>query len=181
PRAAKVAAMAGVDVPVEPRRRFTFVFDAARPLDCDLPLTIDPSGVHVRSDGRYYLAGCPPDDDPAVDFDDFAEDHAIWEEKAWPAIAARIPQFDAVKLINSWVGHYAFNTLDQNAVVGPHDEVGNFVFVNGFSGHGFQQHPAIGRGVAELIATGGFRTLDLSPFSYDRIRDGRPLIEKAVI
>lgn len=181
PRAALVAAMAGAEIPVEPRRRYTFIFDAANPLEQDLPLTIDPSGVHMRTDGRYYLAGCPPDEDPAVDFDDFAEDHSVWEEKVWPAIANRVPQFEAVKLINSWIGHYAFNTLDQNAIVGPHDEIGNFIFVNGFSGHGFQQHPAVGRGVAELIAHGAFRTLDLSPFSYNRIRDDRPLIEKAVI
>ena len=61
PRAARVAQMAGLDLPVEPRKRFTYVFQAAEPLDQPLPLTIDPSGVHVRSDGDAYLAGCGPD------------------------------------------------------------------------------------------------------------------------
>ncbi|MGI9365139.1 MAG: NAD(P)/FAD-dependent oxidoreductase [Rhizobiaceae bacterium] len=181
PRAARTAQMAGIDLPVEPRKRYTFIFDAQYPLDQDLPLTIDPTGVHMRTDGTYYLAGCPPEVDYAVEFDDFDQDHSIWEDKVWPAIANRIPQFEAIKLINSWAGHYAFNTLDQNAVVGPHTRVQNFLFVNGFSGHGFQQSPAMGRGVCELITYGEFRSLDLTPFSYERIEKGIPFIERAVI
>ena len=181
PRAARTAAMAGLEVPVEPRKRYTFIFDAAQPLDRDLPLTIDPSGIHVRTDGTYYLAGCPPDDDPAVDYDDFVQDHSLWEEKVWPVLAHRIPQFEAVKLINSWAGHYAFNVFDQNAIIGPHHEVENFLFVNGFSGHGFQQSPAMGRGVSELITYGEYRSLDLSPFHYNRIVSNTPFVEKAVI
>ena len=181
PRAALTAAMAGVDIPVEPRKRYTFIFDAETPLDHDLPLTIDPSGVHMRSEGTYYLAGCPPDDDPAVDFDDFVQDHSIWEEKVWPVLATRIPAFERIKLINSWAGHYAYNTFDQNAIVGPHTKVTNFIFVNGFSGHGFQQSPAMGRGVSELLTYGEYRTLDLSAFGYERIEKGEKFPEKAII
>lgn len=181
PRASLTSEMAGIHLPIEPRKRYTFIFAAEHPLDRDLPLTIDPSGVHMRTDGTYYLAGCPPDDDPAVDHDDYIEDHSIWQDKVWPAIANRIPQFEAIKLINSWAGHYAYNTLDQNAVLGPHPDVTNFVFVNGFSGHGFQQSPAVGRGTAEMIAHGEYRTLDLGLFHYDRITQNNPIIEKAVI
>ena len=181
PRAVLTSRMAGIELPVEPRKRYTFIFDAETPLDRDLPLTIDPSGVHMRSDGQYYLAGCPPDDDPAVDYSDFIEDHAIWQNKVWPVIATRVPAFEAVKLINSWVGHYAFNTLDQNAVIGPHTVVENFIFVNGFSGHGLQQSPAMGRGVAEWIAYGEYRSIDLSAFGYERIERGTKFTEKAVI
>jgi len=181
PRASLTARMAGIDIPVEPRKRYTFIFDAEQPLDRDLPLTIDPSGVHMRTDGQYYLAGCPPEDDPSVDPNDFEQDHSIWEEKVWPVIAHRIPQFEAIKLKNSWVGHYAFNTLDQNAIIGPHTTVANFLFVNGFSGHGFQQSPAMGRGMSELIAYNEFRSLDLSSLGYARIERKVPLIEKAVI
>lgn len=181
PRAVLTSRMAGIEVPVEPRKRYTFIFSAEKPLDRDLPLTIDPSGVHMRTDGAYYLAGCPPDEDPAVDYDDFVQDHSIWENKVWPVIASRIPQFEAIKLINSWAGHYAYNTFDQNAILGPHSKVGNFVFVNGFSGHGFQQSPAMGRGTAEHITYGEYRTLDLTPFHYDRIENGVRFDEKAVI
>ena len=181
PRAALTARMAGLDLPVEPRKRYSFVFEAQTPLDRDLPLTIDPSGVHMRTDGRYYLAGCPPDDDGPVDYTDFTEDHALWEDKVWPILATRVPQFEAIKLRQSWVGHYAYNVLDQNAVLGPHPQMRNFVFCNGFSGHGLQQSPAVGRGLAELITHGGYRTLDLSPFGYERIAENRPFVEKAVI
>lgn len=181
PRAVATSRMAGIEIPVEPRKRYTFIFEAAQPLDRDLPLTIDPSGVHMRTDGTYYMAGCGPDDDCAVDYDDFTQDHDIWEDKVWPTIAHRIPQFEAIKLRNSWAGHYAYNTFDQNAILGPHTEVENFIFVNGFSGHGFQQSPAMGRGTAELITYGEYRTLDLTPFNYARIERGEKFVEKAVI
>ena len=181
PRGAHTARMAGIDLPVEPRKRYSFIFDAEQPLDRDLPLTIDPSGVHMRSEGRYYLAGCPPDDDAPVAYDDFKQDHSIWQEKVWPILAARVPKFEAIKLINSWAGHYDYNTFDQNAIIGPHHEVENFLFANGFSGHGLQQSMAIGRGLAEFITYGAYRSIDLSPFAYKRIAEGNPLVEKAVI
>ena len=131
PRAARTARMADLDVPVEPRKRFTWIFSAETPLDQDLPLTIDPSGVHFRQDGpKTYLAGCPADPDPAVDYDDFNMDHDRWENHVWPIIATRIPQFEAIKVITEWAGHYAFNTFDQNAIMGPHTEVSNFIFLN---------------------------------------------------
>ncbi len=174
PRAAEVAAMAGLALPVEPRKRYTWVVEAARPLDRDLPLTVDPSGVHFRTDGGFYMIGATPDHDPAVAPDDFIEDFS-------PAVAARIPQFEALRVVNSWVGHYAFNTVDQNAVVGPHPEVSNFLFVNGFSGHGFQQAPAMGRGVAEWITHGAYRSLDLSDFGFERLAKGGMASEIRVI
>ncbi len=181
PRANDTAKMAGFELPIRPRKRYTFIFDAANPLDRDLPLTIDPSGVHMRSEGKYYLAGCPPDVDPDVAPDDFGFDHSLWMEKVWPIIATRIPAFEKVKIINEWVGHYAFNTFDQNAILGRHTKINNFVMLNGFSGHGLQQSPAMARGIAELIAHGEYRSLDLSPFGYERIEKGEKFLEKAVI
>ncbi len=181
PAAAKIAAMAGLALPVEPRRRFTFVFEAETPLPRTLPLTIDPSGVHVRSDGALYMAGCPPEHDGPADPRDFRMDHEIWEDRVWPALAARIPAFERIRLRNSWTGHYAYNTLDQNALLGPHPQVPNLMFANGFSGHGLQQAPAVGRGIAEQIIHRGWRSLDLSPLSVGRVLTGTPLTETAVI
>lgn len=182
PRAARTAAMAGIEVPIEPRKRFTWIFTAERPLDRDLPLTIDPSGVHVRQDGpTSYLAGGHPDPDPAVAYDDFTMDHGLWQNHVWPIIASRIPQFETIKVVTEWAGHYAYNVFDQNAVVGPHPEISNFMFLNGFSGHGVQQSPAIGRGIAEMITHGSYRSLDLSPFAFERIAANAPFDEKAVI
>ncbi|MEP3276721.1 MAG: FAD-binding oxidoreductase [Stappiaceae bacterium] len=182
PRADRTAKMAGIDIPVEPRKRYTYIFSAEQPLDRDLPLTIDPSGVHVRQDGKNaYMAGGHTDIDPAVDYDDFLMDHGLWQDKIWPALATRIPQFEAIKVTNEWVGHYAYNTLDHNMILGPHTEIENFHFANGDSGHGLQQSPAMGRGLAEILTYGSFRTLDLSPFGYERIAQNRPFVEKAVI
>ncbi|MEP2980823.1 MAG: FAD-binding oxidoreductase [Lentilitoribacter sp.] len=182
PRAVLTSRMAGIEIPVEPRKRFTWIFQAEQPLDRPLPLTIDPSGVHVRQEGtEYYLAGGHADYDPAPDYDDFKMDHELWQDHIWPVMASRIPQFEAIKVTNEWAGHYAYNTFDHNAILGPHDEVKNFIFLNGFSGHGLQQSPAMGRGIAEIIAHGEYRTLDLSDFGYDRIVKNNEFIEKAVI
>ncbi len=181
PRAAQVAAMAGLDLPVEPRKRYTYVFEAAQPLQQDLPLTVDPSGVHVRTDGAMYMAGCPPREDTPVAPDDFIADHDLWQDVVWPTIATRIPQFEALRLGQFWVGHYAYNTLDQNAIVGPHPRAENFLLINGFSGHGFQQAPAMGRGLAEWIVTGRYESMDLTPFAYGRLSTGQLLLEQAVI
>ena len=182
PRAARTARMAGITVPVEPRKRYTWVFQAEKPLDRPLPLTIDPSGVHVRQEGSsYYQAGGHSAHDPAVDYDDFTMDHALWSDHVWPVLASRIPAFEAIRVTSEWAGHYAWNTFDHNAIMGPHTEVENFYFLNGFSGHGLQQSPAMGRGTAELLTHGEYRSLDLSPFNYERIVTNTPIIEKAVI
>ncbi|MEM9734034.1 MAG: FAD-binding oxidoreductase [Pseudomonadota bacterium] len=182
PRAAATAKMAGIAVPVEPRKRFSWIFKADKPLDRDLPLTIDPSGVHVRENGGgTYQCGGHSDVDPGVAYDDFAMDHDLWESHVWPVLAHRIPQFEAIKVTSEWVGHYAMNTFDHNAIMGPHTELENFIFLNGFSGHGLQQSPAMGRGTAEWLTYGEYRSLDLTPFHYERIVANRPIIEKAVI
>ena len=183
-RTPALAATAGIALPVEPRRRFSYVFEAERPPG-EVPLTIDPSGVHVRSEGPpeagLYLAGCPPHEDPACDPDDFDDHPDLWMEHVWPRLAARIPAFESIRLRTSWVGHYDLNTLDRNAIVGFHDAVANLCLSCGFSGHGLQQSPAVGRGVAELVAHGAFRTLDLSALGWHRIAARAPLVERAII
>lgn len=182
PRAALTAQMAGLDLPVEPRRRYTYIFSCPDKLPRDLPLTIDPSGCHMRWDGQYFLAGCPPmGEDQAMDPEDFSYEDDVWEEKLWPVVANRVPVFERARVENSWVGHYAFNTLDQNAIIGPHPEVGNFYFLNGFSGHGLQQSPAMGRAMAELLIHGAYQTLDMTDLGYARVVADEPLLEKAII
>jgi FAD-dependent oxidoreductase domain-containing protein 1 len=182
PNAGKVAAMAGLVLPIEPRKRSVFVFEARDRFD-DMPLLVDPSGVYVRPEGAMYITGGAEseDDETAADTADFEPDWALFEEVIWPTLAARIPAFEAIKPGRAWAGHYDFNTLDQNAVVGPHPEVGNFIFANGFSGHGLQQAPAVGKALAELIVHGGYRSVDCSAFGYSRVAEGRAFRELNVI
>ena len=181
-RGAATAAMAGIAIPIEPRKRFAWLIQTEKPLARELPLTIDPTGVHVRQDGvNTYLAGAQSDPDLAAEPTDFTMDHALWMDHAWPILATRIPAFEAVKVVREWVGQYDFNTLDQNAITGTHPEVTNFHFLNGFSGHGLQQSPAMGRGAAELLVHGAYRTLDLSAFGFERVAAGRPFTEGAII
>jgi FAD-dependent oxidoreductase domain-containing protein 1 len=180
PWAREVAAWAGAELPVHARRRCVFVFSCATPLPA-CPLVIDPSGVWFRPEGRGHICGVSP---PAqADFDDLPleVDHALFEDVIWPALAARVPAFEALRVTSSWAGYYEYNTFDQNGIVGALPGVPNLLLANGFSGHGIQQSPAVGRGMAELIVHGGYRKLDLSPLGYERIVAGRPLRERNVV
>lgn len=180
PWARPVAAMLGVDLPVRARARTVFVIDAAEPLP-GCPLVIDPSGVWLRPEGRHYLTGVspPPERDP--DDPPLEVDHALFEELVWPTLATRIPSLERLRLVNAWAGYYEYNTIDQNGLVGPHPDLDNVIFANGFSGHGIQQSPAVGRAVAELIRHGRYTTLDLSPLGLERLATGQPLVERNVV
>ena len=181
--AGQLAAMAGIDLPVGPRKRYVYVLDCPAATEAlhRAPLTVEPGGVYFRPEGRNFLCGLSPDaqDEPQVF--DWEVDYSWFEERIWPVLAERVPLFEAVKVISAWTGHYDYNALDQNAVIGPHPEIGNFLFANGYSGHGLQQGPASGNAIAELIVHGGYRTIDLTRFGYERILRNAPLFEKNVI
>jgi glycine/D-amino acid oxidase-like deaminating enzyme len=180
PHAAAVAAMAGLELPVSPRKRMVFHFDCRTPIPA--PLTVDTSGVYFRPEGPNYIAGSSPHgEQPDPDTFDLDVDRSWFAQVIWPAIAHRVPAFEAIRLLDAWAGHYEVNTLDHNAVIGPHPELPNFLFANGFSGHGLQQAPAAGRALSEWIATGDYETLDLRPLGYERIARNEPYRELNVI
>lgn len=179
----KVAKMAGLEIPVEPRKRCIFVFNCrdAEDISASCPMLIDPSGLYVRPEGEFFITGIAPPKERDLECWDFDVDHSLFDDIIWPGLYERCERFEAIKVVNAWAGHYSYNLLDQNAILGRHTDVKNFIFANGFSGHGLQQSPAVGRGIAELIATGGYETLDLSVFGYERIRDNAPVLELNVI
>lgn len=182
PQAGAVAAMAELALPVEPRKRSVFVFEARERFE-DMPLIVDPSGIYVRPEGSVFICGGAEEEagEQAADPRDFEPHWPYFEETIWPVLAARIPAFEAIRPGRAWAGHYDYNTLDQNAVIGPHPEIKNFVFCNGFSGHGLQQAPAAGKALAELVVHGAYRTIDCSAFGYERIAEQRPFRELNVI
>lgn len=175
-----VARMAGVELPVGPRSRTVYRIDCREKLP-RLPLTIDPTGVWVRPEGAGYICGVSPPADQDPETWEIEVDWRWFDEVVWPALAHRIPAFEAVKLSGAWAGPYDYNALDQNAVIGRHPTIRNLLFATGFSGHGLQQSPAAGRAIMELVTHGGFRSIDLSRFGIERILEGRPLRERNVV
>ena len=170
----------GQPLPVSPRKRTVFSFRA--PLKAgNFPMLFDNSGIWIRPEGDGFIGGIqPPADRDPVATGDFEPDHSLMQDVFWPALAARIPAMEELRLERAWAGHYEVNALDHNGVVGLHDEIANLVLSTGFSGHGVMHAPAAGRGMAELIIHGGFVGLDLSPLGYGRIRTGTPLPESIV-
>ncbi len=179
PHAGKLAAFAGIDLAVEPRKRTVFVIDCRAAVD--IPLIADPSRVWMRPEGNMFISGYSPPEEDDKSVEDLDIEHSQFEEFVWPALAHRIPAFEAIKAVHAWAGHYDYHCFDQNAVIGPHNEVSNFWFATGFSGHGLQHSVGTGRGIAELIVHGGYRTIDLSKLAYDRIPENRPLFEHNII
>jgi glycine/D-amino acid oxidase-like deaminating enzyme len=173
-----LAAAAGIDLPVHARRRTVFVFSCPTTL-ADCPLVIDPSGFWFRPEGRQFIGGRTPDDD--ADDLPLEPNLAEFDEAFWTGLAHRVPAFEALRIENAWAGYYEMNLFDHNALLGAHPAVDNLLFATGFSGHGMQQAPAVGRGIADLIVQGGYRSLDLSVLSIERLVHGRRILEANVI
>jgi glycine/D-amino acid oxidase-like deaminating enzyme len=174
-----VANSAGIELPVVPIKRQVFALETAvKPKD-PLPLTVLPSGLYFRSEtGGIILLGKSMADD-AVGFN-FNWDDKRFLDILWPELAEFVPAFDTLKLRRGWAGLYAVNTLDGNAILGEWPELKGFYLANGFSGHGLQQAPAVGRYISELILRQP-PSLDLSIFNPRRILDSRPLSENGLV
>ncbi|XP_037032382.1 FAD-dependent oxidoreductase domain-containing protein 1-like [Bradysia coprophila] len=174
--------MRSIPLPVEPRKRYVYVFES-QGVNCpglNTPLVIDPSHVYFRRDGvgGNFIGGRSPDpgNEPATDNLDV--DYDYFDNEVWPRLAARVPAFESVKVKSAWSGFYEFNTFDENGIIGPHPYYHNLIIATGFSGHGIQQTPAIGRAVSELILDGCFRTIDLTRLCFDRIIVDEPMYER---
>lgn len=181
PSASIVGKMAGIDLPVDPVRKMAYVFDPKMKFDYNLPLVIDTDGLlYFRHEsGKTILTGKSIPDEPAGF--NFEWDRDFYMDVVWPQVAERVPAFETARLIRGWAGHYAMNRLDGNAIVGRFGDIEGFYGAVGFSGHGLQQAPAIGKCLSELIQFGEYRTIDLSRFSFDRFRTGKLVFEEEMV
>ena len=178
--ATALAQTAGIVLPVEARKRSIFYFISSAKLP-GCPMVIEPTGAYFRPEGEGFICGVAPSPDDDPECFDFEVQHQLFDNVLWPTLATRVPGFEALRVQRSWAGHYDMNVLDHNLILGAHPEVENLLFANGFSGHGLQQSPAVGRALSELVTYGGFRTLDLRAFGWDRVLKNQPLFEINIV
>ncbi|XP_011312053.1 FAD-dependent oxidoreductase domain-containing protein 1 isoform X2 [Fopius arisanus] len=173
-----------VPLPVECRKRYVYHFHAPEGPGINTPMTIDTSGTWFRREGlaNHYICGRSPScdaDEPSTDNLDV--DEAFFEKNIWPLLGNRVNSFENLKIESSWAGYYDYNKFDENGIIGPHPYFDNMYFACGFSGHGIQQAPAVGRAIAELVVYSEFRTLDLSRLAFDRLISLEPMQEVHII
>jgi len=178
--ATALAHTAGIVLPVQARKRSIFYFISSAKLP-GCPMVIEPTGAYFRPEGGGFICGVAPSPDDDPECFDFEVQHQLFDDVLWPTLAARVPGFEALRVQRSWAGHYDMNVLDHNLILGAHPEVENLLFANGFSGHGLQQSPAVGRALSELVTYGGFRTLDLRAFGWERVLKNQPLFEINIV
>jgi glycine/D-amino acid oxidase-like deaminating enzyme len=178
--AASIAKLAGVEVPVNPMRRFEHYVELADPLPADAPLVKDPDRLIIRPEGKGYSVGLVRSDEPrGFNLD---VDPSWFQDVVWPACANRVPAFEALKLKREWAGLYDENELDGNMILGTvPGRLDNFYLACGFSGHGLMHAPAVGRAIAELVVKGRFETIDLSRMGYHRVLANAPYRETGIL
>lgn len=167
-------------LPVEKRKRYVYCFNCkGEPPGINTPLTVDTTGCYFRREnlGGCFIAGLSPDEENEPSADNLNVDYDYFNSTIWPILANRVPAFESIKVTNGWGGYYEYNYYDQNGIIGPHPYYHNLYLATGFSGHGIQQGPAVGRAVAELILDGKFQTIDLTRLGFDRFVVKKPMYE----
>lgn len=171
--AANLAALVGANAPIVPRKATTFIFRTSAALPDDLPIVVDRvQGLHFKREGDVFLASLP-----AHASEGGTVDYELFETEFWPALAHRVPAFEAIKFAGAWVGTIDASPVDGNPFIGPHPDLPNFLFLAGFNGHGLQHAPAAGRAIAELVVHGKYDAIDLSRFGFERLGTPASVVE----
>eukprot|EP00164_Ancoracysta_twista_P016295 GFYU01027281.1.p1 GENE.GFYU01027281.1~~GFYU01027281.1.p1 ORF type:complete len:475 (-),score=124.85 GFYU01027281.1:138-1562(-) len=177
-------------MPVEARKRYVYTFNCDHPemQNANVPMFIDKTGLYFRREGSAgnFITGKSPNNtaeepDPACTDEDLSVDYTYFENCLWELLAERVPAFESIKLTGAWAGFYDYNTLDQNAIVGRLPGMDNVYVATGFSGHGIQQVPAVGRALSEIIVGGTYETINLDHFGFERVINGEPQFEKNIV
>lgn len=185
PWAGRLAALAGLTVPVAPLRQMLFRCTLPYQWPYRFPMLIDPGGVHWRHDDaiepggadRIILAFTNWNEQPG---ENLAADPDRWKKDFYPAMVNRAPELRDVTGVEGWAGLYEM-TPDHNPVLGPHPALEGFIFANGFSGHGLMMSPATGKIVSEFVRLGRSDTFDVAIFAPDRFARGALIHDAATI
>nr|CAI5844238.1 unnamed protein product [Callosobruchus analis] len=176
--------MLSIPLPVEKRKRYVYSFNCAKGAPTlDAPMVVDNSHMYFRREGLggLFISGMSPDPEDEPPTDDLEVDYTFFNEKIWPVLFHRVPAFEAIKVAGAWSGFYEYNTYDMNGIIGPHPYYTNLYIATGFSGHGIQQAPAVGRAIAELILDGNFESIDLTRLGFDRLIVDKPMFELRIV
>jgi glycine/D-amino acid oxidase-like deaminating enzyme len=169
PHTRTVGKLAGVEIPVDPFRRMSFITEPFSVLPPTLPMTIEfATGLYFHPESRGFLFGMGDRDEPAS-FNKTVDEE--WMVTTVEALVNRAPAFADANVMRGWAGFYEI-TPDDNPVLGFVGEPEGLAVAAGFSGHGFMQGPAIGACMAELILDGAASTVDISRFRPSRFREG---------
>jgi sarcosine oxidase subunit beta len=173
-----VGKLAGVELPVQPVRRMSFVTDRFDLIPKTVPMTIEfETSLYFHPEGDGFLFGMANPDEPpgfnkTVDPD--------WMQVTIEALCRRAPVFEQARIRRGWAGFYEV-TPDHNPLLGWIEEVAGLAVAAGFSGHGFMHGPAVGRCMTELLLDGHAHSVDISAFAPSRFHRGQLLREKNVI
>ena len=159
----------------------------------------DPK-VYFRREGlggNYLCGQSPTEEQEPTDTDLSVVDMDWFDEQVWPVLANRVKAFESLKVKislktialimcsvqvkSAWAGNYDYNVWDQNGVIGQHPVLDNVYLACGFSGHGIQQGPAVGRAVMELILDGQYSSIDLGKFGFQRFIDKVKVLERNIV
>ncbi len=169
----EIAKMAGIDLPVRPFRRQVFITKSFDAIPRPVPMIID-------QDTQFYIRGYPPgilmgmtDLDEPSSFNTHVDREFL--ERVTETALEIVPVMEQAEILRGWGGLYAM-TPDENPIIGEIPGIKGFFCATGFSGHGFQHGPAVGRILSELILDGN-TSFDLSPFSSDRFEQCRKTTE----
>jgi sarcosine oxidase subunit beta len=179
--AAQVAAMAGIDLPVQPLRRMLVPSEPFDDFPHTSPMVIDMStGFHFRPEGRgFLLAWNDPEETPGYK----ADFEPSFIEKILVRAADRVPVFEnlAINPKRAWAGLYEISP-DHHAILGPVAAVSGFYLANGFSGHGVMHAPSTGKILSDLILTGQTNVVDnVEVLYFERFAKGELLHETAIL
>jgi sarcosine oxidase subunit beta len=173
PYAASIGEMMGVRIPVKPLRRQIFITTPFHLADHPIPLTIDfHKGWYFRQEGDGLLLSGPLDVEPSFYLNTDYEAMAEASENAM----YRVPVLEKARIARGWAGLYEISP-DHHAILGRVPGVEGFILANGFSGHGFQHSPAVGKVMSELIVDGKPTTIDISSLCIDRFEKGELMLE----